>query len=605
MKIRLITTVSLILLTFIMGVDSVATSEPGPTQQRLAQRPQRVEYAGSLSYGDWVDNVIQPELPVHLWEFEGSAGDVVTITMNALEEELDPFLMLLSLNDEQFEFFLSLSEPEVESLEQAAEELGVLLAVNDDWGDSTNSFIDSFRLPANGRYIIVATSCCTAGSAGDYELILDLIAAPTEEPRGGIGIEFPEDNTPFIPPTTRVIDAELSARYLLEMSSDGETIVFSDEIEAALGRPFSENDVLTLEPTDMAPYGLLRRIVGIDYPPGEIVLETVQASLEEAIFNGTVHARIVLTPDGGFVVESKPDAVLARRNALAAGNVIPIPLGEIEVIPGVTASGTIELEPSFEFDMVIEQFDLKYLVIKNTTLQRGEITLEAKAAFSDSEEIELQPLGEFAPVAVAVIDTSFTIWLTPELTLYLGVGGSAEAAVKVTVNQEVTYDVGFTYENDQYYWRAESYGEEVSVDKPVITTQAKARAYLKPKLAMVILGGTGPYIGAEGYMRFVADPCEDPWWTLTGGVSGLVGAKLEIFSFDIADEDWTIAQEEWPLDNAQEASPVPCLNQGGSSGNGNGNGNGNGDGDGGGFSGLVIAAFIGAVVWYIFGRSRE
>jgi len=335
--------------------------------------------------------------------------------------------------------------------------------------------------------------------------------------------------------------------------------------------------------------------VGINFQPGLVELTTVQASIEEAIYNATVRARIILTPDGGFVVQGKPGSVLSRRSPQAAGDTFSITFPDTEITSGVTASGAIELETSFEFVMVIEHFDLKQLIIKNTTRQEGEFSLKTTAAYSRNAEVELRPLGDFDPVGVDVRGTDFTLWLTPELTLYLGIGGSTEAAVTVTANQEATYDVGLAYENDQLSLTAESSGQTIEVDDPSVTSEANAKAYLKPELAMVVFGGTGPYIAAEGYLRFAADPCDSPWWELVGGVSGLVGARVRIFSFDLLDEEWSIVTEEWPLDNATDPAPVPCLN-------GSGDGDGGGSGNGGGSGGLVLAVFIVIVLWYVFSR---
>jgi hypothetical protein len=57
-----------------------------------------------------------------------------------------------------------------------------LLNVNDDRRDEgvLDSLIPSFVLPEDGRYFIVATSCCTGESSGPYELSLDVAGA--EEP---------------------------------------------------------------------------------------------------------------------------------------------------------------------------------------------------------------------------------------------------------------------------------------------------------------------------------------------------------------------------------------------------------------------------------------
>lgn len=79
-----------------------------------------------------------------MWRFDGQAGEVVAITMNAEEGRLDPFLRVL---DEQ----------------------GAIIAVNDDSGGSLNSLI-IFSVPESGAYFISTTGF--GGSSGAYVLTL-------------------------------------------------------------------------------------------------------------------------------------------------------------------------------------------------------------------------------------------------------------------------------------------------------------------------------------------------------------------------------------------------------------------------------------------------
>ena len=584
-KFALLTIITSLILS--IGSTAAASTELSPRQEELAQRlPRRIEHWGPIGYGEWVSGELTPEVPAHLWEFEGGEGDIITIAMNALSDDLDPHVLLLLLDDAELDAPLSWSDSELEFLVEMTAEYGWLLIENDDREESINSLITSYRLPGNGRYYILATSCCTGGSSGPYELTVEQVvdemqfATPQEQ--------YPDDDTPYIPQTTQIIDVEIAANYLVEVVEDGETIVFSENIPGVIGRPFNKNDIVALEPTEMAPNGLLRRVVGISYSQGVIVLTTVQASLEEAIYNGTVHAEIILTQDGGYVTQSKPGMPLAKRVPVA--DVFPIPLFEEEIIPHVTVSGEIELEPSFEIEMVIEHSVLKRLFIKNTTRQSGELKLVAEAGFSQQAEIELTPLGDFAPIGIKVKDTDFKVWLTPEVTVYLGLEGSAKAAITTSVNQEIFYDVGLLYENDNLKPPVvDSHGGKIWAEPPDVTSGADAKAYLKPELALVVFGGTGPFIGAEGYLRFAADPCESPWWKLYGGVSGLVGAKLGVFSLDLWDDEWEIASKEWTLDEATDSSVIPCEADKEPPPNSDGNG----------LGWLMVITLVIAVAWYL------
>lgn len=110
----------------------------------------------SISYGDTVSGTISDTSDVELWEFEGTAGDVVNITMIADEGSgLDTRLFLYTAAGHDA------GEPAI--------------AENDDSGDATigtfNSFIENFSLPETTTYVIEATRF--GSGTGDYELTLN------------------------------------------------------------------------------------------------------------------------------------------------------------------------------------------------------------------------------------------------------------------------------------------------------------------------------------------------------------------------------------------------------------------------------------------------
>jgi hypothetical protein len=100
---------------------------------------------GTLSIGETVTDALQ-ERDRHNWLFEGSEGDVVTISLVASNDEFDAYLELFGPDGEQ-------------------------LATDDDGGQGYNSMIEGFELPATGEYRIVARSL-DGSEEGEYELTL-------------------------------------------------------------------------------------------------------------------------------------------------------------------------------------------------------------------------------------------------------------------------------------------------------------------------------------------------------------------------------------------------------------------------------------------------
>jgi hypothetical protein len=104
---------------------------------------------GEIAYGDSVEGRINDTNPIDVWTFEGRAGDMVTISMQANQGSLDSYLQLLGPQGDE-------------------------VAANDDSGGSLDAEIGSFRLPSSGTYSILASRFGGPGgtSSGSYELTL-------------------------------------------------------------------------------------------------------------------------------------------------------------------------------------------------------------------------------------------------------------------------------------------------------------------------------------------------------------------------------------------------------------------------------------------------
>jgi hypothetical protein len=115
--------------------------------------PERPEAAagGALAYGDEFTGELTDDANEQVWTFEGSEGDVVTITM--ISDDFDPLLELYTA--------------------AGYEDNDAPLLVNDDAESfelGTDSQIPGFQLPEDGEYVIVATAF---SGDGEYEISLE------------------------------------------------------------------------------------------------------------------------------------------------------------------------------------------------------------------------------------------------------------------------------------------------------------------------------------------------------------------------------------------------------------------------------------------------
>jgi hypothetical protein len=175
-----------------LGIALHGTAAAAP----LAQVPLRI------TYGTTVQGTINDRQPEVLYEFEGRAGDVVTIEMTALNGDLDPYLSLLDSNG------------------------GLLISNDDIANDDYNSRIEFYTLPADATYRIAASRYNQADgiSTGSYSLTLSLAAemaaAALEAPNLGVDYESIAQNVTI----TGQLNSD-SSRYYLISGGAGDVIV--------------------------------------------------------------------------------------------------------------------------------------------------------------------------------------------------------------------------------------------------------------------------------------------------------------------------------------------------------------------------------------------
>ncbi|MCA9882844.1 MAG: PPC domain-containing protein [Anaerolineae bacterium] len=116
--------------------------------------------------GDSFTDVLAGNISARLYVFNGSAGDVVTVSMLAITSSLDPFLVLLG-------------------------PAGELIAINDDinYPDNLSARIDNATLPTSGSYFILATTFEThngygaeeiEGDEAEFEMSISGVTPPTD-----------------------------------------------------------------------------------------------------------------------------------------------------------------------------------------------------------------------------------------------------------------------------------------------------------------------------------------------------------------------------------------------------------------------------------------
>lgn len=391
------------------------------------------------------------------------------------------------------------------------------------YGVWTNSGNIEVAIPRNG--VIVKLQFFASGRLGRYTL------------GKGWFIDDVKIGTSYrIPDTTKVPDPATIAN-LDNVSPDGNQLVFSNPT------PFLNNlrpgDVLAIGVTNKTPNGLLRKVTNITGTGGQIIVETTQATLEEAIEIGSADLSRVLTPNDVATAYSRGGVAL-RIAAADDGFFIDIEDVILYDVDGnrdttddqITANGSILFNARFDFGFSINNWQLTHTRFIYTTTRKAALTIETNLV----SLLELDKKLEIAHFIMNPI-TIFVGWLPvviiPVLKVEIGIKGEVSVGITTGVTVTETFEAGLRYNNGNWS-PVSSLSNDFQWDRPTLSAGCNFRGYVGPQLDLLLYGVVGPYANIQGYLQLDADLFRTPWWELYAGLEANIGFELEIMSHVIA-----------------------------------------------------------------------
>jgi formylglycine-generating enzyme required for sulfatase activity len=364
---------------------------------------------------------------------------------------------------------------------------------------------------------------------------------------------------PIIPDTT-VILTELSTQHLLSVTAGGSIYTFSQMTpELAL---VDVGDVVVAGVTPNTPYGFLRLVTALNTPGGQVVLTTVQATLEDAIEQGELHVSQSLSPDMVVGTNALPGVRLIQNPQLEKSwhhQLVDVILFDADGFPSTTddqvrANGSITLTLDFDFNLAVQNFSLQHLAFTTSVEENAslEITAAVFAAEIDKEvTLASHELGQITvpvgPVPVVII---------PEVSLVVGLDGQVYVGISTSVAQRLNVSAGAHYRGGAWGVH-ESLETGFTYSPPDPTASMEMKGYLGPELALKLYGVAGPYARVQSFAQLQVDLFADPWWQLWGGLELPVGVKVEVLGDTLADYDVTALDQRWLLAQAQDEPPDP------------------------------------------------
>jgi len=312
---------------------------------------------------------------------------------------------------------------------------------------------------------------------------------------------------------------------------------------------FYPGDIIVGAPSPSYPNGILRKVISASKVGNQILMETEEATLEEAIETGQLHFSKTLLLQDVQSVKPMKEGVMLKSQSLGPGEMetpsiqgLEFLLFDVILYDGdgdlrtkddqIRANGKISMDPKVNFYMKIKDFKLKRLIFTEKITERTELTLTSRFTLLEiKKSVEIAKI-QFAPITVNV--GIVPIVFVPILTVNVGIDGSISAGITTSVIQEANFTAGVSYDSGQWT-PISSFDNRFEFIPPKIFSKADLKGYVEPDMSLLLYGIAGPYAAVQGYLELEMDLLGNPCWELYAGLDADVGVRIKVLSKKIAD----------------------------------------------------------------------
>jgi len=413
---------------------------------------------------------------------------------------------------------------------------------------------------APGNYTVTANQT-TAGNSTYFAAMTTQTVSVTSSATSAVTVNY----STIIPNTTLVLDAAGMAS--LTVSPDGTMITLSTS--SAVANSLAVGDVLASAPTSAAPNGLLVSILSVRTSGQTVTALVQQATLEDAIQQGSLQFSEVLGPSNTqsrpvrkstakgpfrrFLRQTKPNASSASACA-GNPNTIQEPFN-VPITGGLSLSGEDDFCPTLNFSIQISGFQIVAVNAQASAGVHTSIGLLGTASTSFSQTQNLATLTG-APITVPIGDVPITV--QPTLTPFVGVSGSAAASVYTGIATDTTATVGVSYTNGGWNPIDSNVSPTTASVDTSIDGQVSLKAFAGLRVGVLLEGIAAPYVSIDGYLQFTSGLNASPCWTLTAGEEGSAGVNAAILGVSYSTSTLNLFSN--PVLQATTTCFAPVLN---------------------------------------------
>lgn len=294
--------------------------------------------------------------------------------------------------------------------------------------------------------------------------------------------------------------------------------------------------ILVSDVSNKARYGFLRKVTTVSENNGNLKCATTQASLTDAIENGSLKFTKDFTETDIVSVDSSGKDLLSKRTQKVHSEGIRKVFAK--TINGIDISGEVNIDANLEFDLTIEKKKLKYFFVQNEI----DVSTTINTQVLSSLQVGTQPLvlGTFELKPIVRLIGWVPIVIVPYIVIYVGAEGKVVSKMTMMGSASGSVKAGIRYEND--VWENTS-GVNIENKKLKFGFQQKARltTWVRPSVEARFYDATGAQISLGSTFTLTGELEEaDKCATLDWGVDVLGKVFVKLLDWNIVDYTGTL-----------------------------------------------------------------
>ncbi len=394
-------------------------------------------------------------------------------------------------------------------------------------------------------------------------LMLILTACPSPpEPSGQ------NPNEVIIPATTKVTD-DATRNALTDFNLESGLIRFAES--TALLESLKLNDVIVSAPNGVANEGYLRKVTAISREGDAVILQTEQASLDQAVAQGSLSVEREIVPSDivsskalleGVSIELREPTDLGTQGLATQGFGFNIDFNQVLVDADgnnstkddqLSLNGSFAFSPKLLFDVDIKfLFKLQKLKLGIGFKEEVNLALTGFAGGSLKKEIAV---AQFYTAPITFFIGPVPIVLTPKIDVKIGVDGQIGAEISMGIEQSLDVTIGAEWKRGKGWQNISGVESNGDYFVDAFALSMVARAYASAEASILIYGIAGPFLYGRAFAKIDVAIPRDPLWELSAGLEAGVGFEVEILSFTLVSFEKPVLSYEIPLGQAENSRP--------------------------------------------------